>query len=69
MRTNVVLDDALVKKALEYTGLKTKKDVIDHALRELVKRKAQKEIIRWRGKLRWEGDLEEMRKDRFGDTR
>ena len=67
MRTNVVIDDRLIKKALNYTGLKTKKEVIDYALKELVKRKRRKEILDLAGKLRWEGDLDAMREGRFGN--
>ena len=48
MRTNVVIDDRLIKKALNYTGLKTKKEVINYALKELVKRK-QKGNLEGRG--------------------
>jgi Arc/MetJ family transcription regulator len=67
MRTNVVIDDKLIKKAINYTGLKTKKEVINYALTELVKRKQRKEILNLAGKLRWEGDLDEMREGRFGN--
>ena len=66
MRTNVVIDDRLIKKALNYTGLKTKKEVINYALRELVRRRQRKGILNLTGKLRWEGDLDEMREGRFG---
>lgn len=68
MRTNIVIEEELIKKALEYTGLKTKKEVVNFALRELIQRKERKEILRFKGKLRWEGDLEEMRRSRFNDT-
>jgi len=68
MRTNIVIEEELIKKALEYTGLKTKKEVVNFALRELIQRKERKEILRFKGKLHWEGDLEEMRRSRFNDT-
>lgn len=68
MRTNIVIEEELIKKALEYTGLKTKKEVVNFALRELIRRKERKDILRFKGKLRWEGDLKEMRKNRFNDT-
>ena len=61
MRTNIVLDDELVEKGMNYTGIKTKKKLIDVALRELVQRKERKEILRLKGKLHWEGNLDEMR--------
>ena len=69
MRTNIVIDDQLIKKGKKYTGIDTKKDLVDFALRELIKRKERKGILGLKGKLRWEGDLEEMRRSRFDDTR
>ena len=65
MRTNIVIDEELMEKGIRYTGLKTKKEVVNQALRELIQRK---EILRLKGKLHWEGDLEEMRRSRFNDT-
>ena len=67
MRTNIVIDAELMKKGLQYTGLKTKKEVVNYALRELVQRKERKEILALKGKLHWEGDLEQMRRSRFDD--
>jgi Arc/MetJ family transcription regulator len=67
MRTNVVIEEKLIKKALRYTGLKTKKEVINYALQELIKRKERKEILKLAGKLHWEGDLNDMREGRFGN--
>ena len=67
LHTNVVIDEKLIKKALNYTGLKTKKEVINYALKELVKRKQRKEILTLAGKLCWEGDLDKMREGRFGN--
>jgi len=67
MRTNVVIDDKIMKKAKNYTGLKTKKEIINFALQELIKRKERKEILKLAGKLHWEGDLNKMREGRFGD--
>lgn len=63
MRTNIVIDDALMAKALKATGLKTKREAVELGLRTLVRLKAQEEIRRHRGKLPWEGDLEAMRTD------
>ncbi len=68
MRINIVIEDELIRKGLEYTGLKTKKDIVNFALQELIRRKERKEILRFKGKLRWDGDLEEMRRSRFNDT-
>ena len=67
MRTNIVLDDELVEKGMKYTGIKTKKKLIDVALRELIGRKERKKILKLRGKLHWEGNLDEMRGMRFDD--
>lgn len=63
MRTNIVIDDQLMKEALELSGLKTKREVVDMALRRYVKLMKQEEIRNWRGKLKWTGDLDEMRRD------
>jgi Arc/MetJ family transcription regulator len=68
MRTNVVIDDELMAEALEYTGLSTKRAVIDEALRTLVRLKKQEEVRSLRGKLQWEGDLNMLREDRFVDV-
>jgi Arc/MetJ family transcription regulator len=67
MRTNVVIDEKIIEKAKKYTGLRTKKEVINYALEELIKRKERKEILKLAGKLHWEGDLNEMREGRFGN--
>ena len=64
MRTNVVVDDELMASALKVSGLKTKKDAIEEGLRLLVQVKRQKKIKRYRGKLKWSGNLDEMRMDK-----
>lgn len=63
-RTNVVIDDALIRKAMKATGLHTKRAVIEEGLRTLVRLQSQTRIRRLRGKVRWEGDLTEMRRSR-----
>jgi Arc/MetJ family transcription regulator len=63
MRTNVVVDDDLMKSALRLSGLKTKKDAIEEGLKLLVQVKRQREIKRFRGKLKWSGSLDAMRVD------
>lgn len=63
MRTNIVIDDDLMKKALKTGPFKTKKDAVEAGLRLLVQRKKQENIRNLRGKLRWQGDLEGMRTD------
>ncbi|RIK45144.1 MAG: DUF2191 domain-containing protein [Chloroflexi bacterium] len=65
MRANVVIDDALLAEAMRYTGLPTKKAVIEEALRTLVRLKAQAQIRKLRGRLHWEGDLAALRQRRF----
>lgn len=67
MRTNIVIDEDLMKKGIHYTGFKTKKELVNYALRDLVQRKERKEILLLKGKLHWDGNLEELRKDRFDD--
>lgn len=65
MRTNIVIDDALLAEAISCTGLPTKKAVIEEALRTLVRLKSQEQIRSLRGHLRWEGDLSAMRAERI----
>ena len=64
MRTNVVLDDGLMQTALELSGCKTKKKAIEEGLKLLIQLNRQKKIRRFRGKIRWTGDLDEMRADK-----
>lgn len=64
MRTNIELDDRLVAKAQQLTGIKTKREVIDTALHTLVRLKEQSSVKALRGKLHWEGDLESSRQGR-----
>ena len=64
MRTNIVIDDDLMAQALKATGLKTKKEVVEQGLKLLVKRAQQQSIRSLRGKIQWEGDLDEMRRQR-----
>ncbi|HIJ64319.1 MAG TPA: type II toxin-antitoxin system VapB family antitoxin [Candidatus Hydrogenedentes bacterium] len=63
-RTNVVLDDELVRKCQEVTGIATRRALIDHALRELLRHERQKEILSLEGKIQWDGDLAAWRKGR-----
>lgn len=64
MRTNIVIDDALMDDALKATGLSTKREAVELGLRTLVRLNRQAEIKRYRGKLDWQGDLDAMRTDR-----
>jgi Arc/MetJ family transcription regulator len=63
MRTNIVIDDRLMRDALRATGLKTKREAVELGLRTLLRLSKQAEIRRLRGKLKWRGDLEGMRSD------
>lgn len=63
MRTHIVIDDQLMRECLRVTGLKTKREAVEHALRTVLRLHQQEEIRRFRGKLEWLGDLETMRKD------
>lgn len=63
-RTNVVLDDDLVEDCIKATGIKTRKALIDHALRELLRRENQTKILDLKGNIDWEGNLDEWRKGR-----
>ncbi|MAT98694.1 MAG: DUF2191 domain-containing protein [Anaerolineaceae bacterium] len=65
MRTNIVLDDKLVERAQALTGLKTKRAVVEEALRVMIQLKEQALVRDLRGKLQWEGNLDEMREGRF----
>jgi Arc/MetJ family transcription regulator len=65
MRTNIDIDDELMKKALKASGEKTKKGAVEAALRLLVRLKAQEGIRSLRGKVAWEGNLDESRRGRF----
>ncbi|MCX5885855.1 MAG: type II toxin-antitoxin system VapB family antitoxin [Proteobacteria bacterium] len=64
MRTNVVINDGLMEYALKLSGLKTKKDAIEEGLKLLVQHSRQANIRNFRGKLKWSGDLDEMRTDK-----
>ena len=64
MRTNVVLDDDLVRSALKLSGYKTKKRAIEEGLKLLVQVNRQKKIKDFRGKLKWTGNLNKMRTDK-----
>ena len=63
MRTNIVIDDELMAKAMKATGLKTKRETVEVALERLVDLDAQREFRNLRGKIKWVGDLDAMRRD------
>jgi len=64
-RTNIVLDDDLIKRAMEVSGAKTKRQAVDRALRELVARGSVYRALRkLKGKMPWEGDVDAWRRRR-----
>jgi len=67
MRTNIVIDDQLMRKAMKATGLTTKRAVVEEGLRLLVRLRAQTAVRRLRGRVRWEADLDDMRESRVAE--
>lgn len=64
MRTNIDIDDDLMRDALKAGGFKTEKEAIEAGLRLIVETGNQGRIQRLRGALEWEGSLDEMRRDK-----
>lgn len=64
IRTNIILDEELVNAALKATKIKTRRALIDFALRELMRHAKQSELLKLRGKIHWEGDLQLSREGR-----
>lgn len=64
MRTNIVIDDELMQAAMQFTGLKTKREAVEAGLKTLLRLARQAEIRKFRGRLDWQGDLDTMRQDR-----
>ncbi len=64
MRTNIVIDDDLMNDAMRLTGVTTKREAVELGLKTLIRLKKQESIKKFRGKLKWEGDLDDMRKNR-----
>ena len=64
MRTNIVIDDRLMERAMRASGLKTKRAAVEAGLELLIRVKAQAGVRRLRGKVSWKGDLEELRASR-----
>lgn len=63
MRTNIVIDDVLLAEAMQLSGARTKREAVEQSLRLLVQLKRQEQLRTTRGKLKWVGDLEAMRRD------
>ena len=64
-RTNIVLDEGLVRQGLKATGIKTRRALVHHALQELVRREKQLGFLALKGKIHWTGNLNAMRHSRF----
>ena len=65
MRTNIVIDDKLIRQAMQATGLEAKRAVVEAGLKLLIQVKAQTGVRNLRGKVKWEGRLDEMRAGRI----
>ena len=63
MRTNIVIDDSLMRQAMKVAGTRTKRETVERGLQLLIRLSRQKRIRAARGKLRWRGDLDAMRRD------
>ena len=64
MRTNIVIDDKLMKDVLRLTGAKTKREAVELGLQTLVRLNRQAQARQYKGKLKWEGNLDDMRTDK-----
>lgn len=70
MRTNIEIDDQLMRQAQRLSGLKTKRAVVEAALQMFVRVQRQKDVLKLAGKIHWAGNLDEMRESRsFDDPR
>ena len=65
-RTVIDIEDKLLKKAQKLTGINKKVEIVNYAIRRLVEQKEIEKILELKGKVKWEGNLEEMRKGRSG---
>ena len=63
MRTNIDIDDAIMREAMAATGAKTKREAVHEALETVVRLRKQSDFLKFRGKINWVGDLDEMRRD------
>jgi len=61
MRTNIELDESLIKQALKISGFKTKKDIVNEALKQYVASLKRRNILAIRGEDTWSGNLQDMR--------
>ncbi len=61
MRTNIVIDDSLMRTVIKKRGFKSKKDAVEFGLKLILQLDSQKRIRNFRGKLKWEGSLTDLR--------
>lgn len=64
MRTNIAIDDKLMKETLRLTGLQTKREAVELGLKTVIRLRKQEGIRRYRGQLKWQGDIDAMRTER-----
>ena len=65
MRTNIEIEDELIREALRVSGLKTKRAAVEAGLRALIRLNKRRKILDLAGKVQWEGNLDESREGRF----
>ena len=63
MRTNIVIDEELIAEAMRMSGIRTKRQAVEEALRLMLRLRRQERIRHARGRIRWSGDLNRMRRD------
>lgn len=63
MRTNIEIDEGVIQKAIELSGLKTKKAVVDQALKDFLAKQSKLNLLKLEGKLEWEGNLSDWRNE------
>ena len=66
MRTNIDIDDTLMRQAMRTSGARTKRAAVEEGLRLLIRTRGQRSVRRLRGSVAWEGDLAESRRGRIG---
>ena len=65
MRTNIEIEDELIREALRVSGLKAKRAAVEAGLRALIRLNKRRKILDLAGKVQWEGNLDESREGRF----
>jgi Arc/MetJ family transcription regulator len=64
VRTNIEIDDKLMKAAMKASGASTKRETVENALKLLIRMKHQQDIMKLRGAFQWEGDIDAMRREK-----